>query len=119
MARYHGKVGFVLLKDNQVTGIVEEIAVEKPFFGKVLEHSRRWQSSDTITDDLRLGNQISITATDYAYKHASAIKYCEFMGQMWEVTDIRIKRPQIIMTLGTRPSDSAGGVAETCPKGMV
>lgn len=124
MARYHGKVGFVLLKDNQVTGIVEEIAVEKPFFGKVLEHSRRWQSSDTITDDLRLGNQISITATDYAYKHASAIKYCEFMGQMWEVTDIRIKRPQIVMTLGgvyngTRPSDSAGGIAETCPKGMV
>ena len=112
MARYHGKVGFLIQEDNQETGIVRDVVVEKTFFGKVIEHSRRWQSSDVITDDLLLGNQIAITAYDEAFKHASAIKYCEFMGNLWNVTSIKIKRPEIILTLGgvyngQRPSNSS------------
>lgn len=100
MARYHGKVGFLIPIDNQETGIVEDKVVEKTFFGRVLEHSRRWVSSDMVTDDLQLGNQIAITASDYAFKHASAICYCSYMGQLWSVTGIRIKHPEIILTLG-------------------
>ena len=112
MARFHGKVGFLIWTDNQETGIAEEEAVEKTFFGRILEHSRRWQSSDMVTDDLQLGNQIAITANDFAYAHASAIKYCEFMGALWNVTGIRVKRPEIILTLGgvyngTRPANPA------------
>ena len=100
MARFHGKVGFLIVTDNQDTGIVQEEVVEKTFYGRVIEHSRRWQSSDMLNDDLQLGNQISITAKDYAFKHASCIKYCEFMGGLWSVTSIRIKYPEIILTLG-------------------
>lgn len=100
MARYHGKVGFLVCEDNQETGMAEERAVEKPFFGTVLEHTRRWNDSDHLNDDLFLGNQISIVATDYAFKHASAIAYATFMGQKWKVTSMRVKPPQIILTLG-------------------
>ena len=42
MARYHGKVGFLIPEDNQETGVARERAVEKPFFGTVIEHTRRW-----------------------------------------------------------------------------
>lgn len=112
MARFHGKVGFVIYVDNQETGIAGEQVVEKTFFGKVIEHSRRWQTSDMVTDDLQLGNQIAITANDFVYKYASAICYCEWMGGLWKVTGIRVKRPEIILTLGgvyngARPSDPA------------
>ena len=100
MARFHGKVGFLVTKDDQTTGIVDEEVVEKTFFGRVPEHSRRWQSSDMVTDNLQLGNQIAITATDYAYKHATAICYCEWMGGLWKVTGIKIRRPEILLTLG-------------------
>lgn len=124
MARFHGKVGFLTWTDNQETGIAEEEAVEKTFFGKVIEHSRRWQSSDVVTDDLQLGNQIAITANDFAYAHASAIAYCEFMGGLWKVTGIKVKRPEIILTLGgvyngKRPAEPAGGPSGAGAKGVV
>ena len=100
MARFHGKVGFTIPEDNQETGIARNRVVEKPFFGRVIEHSRRWQSSDVVTDDLQLGNQIEITGNDYSFRYASAITYCEFMGGLWKVTGIRIHRPNITLTLG-------------------
>lgn len=100
MARYHGKVGFLISEDNQTTGIADERPVEKSFYGTVHEHVRRWDDSGHLNDDLSLGNQISIVATDYAFKHASAIAYAEYMGQKWKVTSVRLKPPQIIMTLG-------------------
>lgn len=116
MARFHGKVGFLIVTDDQTTGIVDERVVEKTFFGTVQEHRRSWQASDVVTDDLQLGNQISITANDFAYEHATAICYCEFMGQLWKVTSIRVARPRIILTLGgvyngERPYEPAGNVA--------
>lgn len=100
MARYHDKIGFLITEDNQVTGLVTETPVERIYFGKVLEHTRRWQSSDMVTDDLQLGNQIAITANDYAFKHASAIKYAMLMGCRWKVTSMKVKGPELILTLG-------------------
>lgn len=100
MARFHGPVGFRIETDDQDTGIVRDLVVEKSYYGKVIEHTRRWQSSDMVTDDVRLGNQIAITANDYAFEHATSIAYVWYMGGRWKVDSIRIKRPEIILTLG-------------------
>ena len=116
MARFHGKVGFTIYIDDQTTGIADEQVVERTYFGTVTEHRRSWNSSDMVTKDLRLSNQISITADDFAFKHASAICYCEYMGGLWEVSSIRVVRPRIILNLGgvyngARPPDTAGNPA--------
>lgn len=111
MARYHGNVGFLICEDDQETGIAEEKAVEKPFFGTVLEHTRRWEDSGSLNDDLKVTNQISVTATDFAFRHASAIAYATFMGQRWKVTSVRIKHPNIILTLGGIWNGSTAGPA--------
>ena len=100
MARFHGPVGFKISDDDQETGLAPDLVVEKSYFGRVIEHSRRWQSSDMVTDDLTLGNQIAITANDYAFRHASAISYIGYMGGLWKVTSIKVKPPEIILTLG-------------------
>ena len=100
MARFYGPVGFKISEDDQETGLSGDLVVEKSYFGRVIEHSRRWQSSDMVTDDLMLGNQIAITANDYAFQHASAISYVRYMGGLWKVTSIKVKPPEIILTLG-------------------
>lgn len=100
MARFHGTVGFLIEEDDQTTGIVRKTVVEKSYFGRVIEHSRKWQSSDSATDDVVLANQIAITANDYAFEHATTLAYVTYMGGRWKVTGIRIKRPEIILTLG-------------------
>ena len=116
MARFHGKVGFTIYIDDQTTGIADEQVVERTYFGTVTEHRRSWSPSDMVTDDLQLSNQISITADDFAFNHASAICYCEFMGGLWKVSSIRVARPRIILNLGgvyngARPPDTAGNPA--------
>ena len=100
MARFHGKVGFLIPHDDQETGVAQPEAVEKSLFGKVLEHTRRWDSGDQINDNLTVANQIAVTATDFAFKHASSIVYVHYMGGLWKVTSIKVKRPKIILTLG-------------------
>lgn len=100
MARFHGAVGFRISVDNQETGITEDLVVERTYFGKVLEHTRRWQTSDSVTSDLTLGNQIAITANDYAFKHASAICYVQYMNGLWNVTSVKVKGPELILTMG-------------------
>lgn len=100
MARFYGPVGFRISEDDQETGRARDLVVERSYFGRVIEHSRRWQSSDMVTDDLKLGNQIAITANDYAFEHASAISYIGYMNGWWTVTAIKVKPPEIILTLG-------------------
>lgn len=100
MARFHGAVGFVIPIDDQETGVIRDQVVEKTYFGRVIEHNRRWQTSDTVTDDLTIANQIAITATDYAFRYASAIGYVCYMQNRWKVTNVRVKGPELILTLG-------------------
>lgn len=100
MAKFRGKVGFLIPQDDQTTGIATEVPVEKLFYGKILEHTRRWDNGDHVNDDLTVANQISIVATDYAFQYMSAIRYVYFMGSAWTVTSMRVKHPEIILTLG-------------------
>lgn len=100
MARFHGRVGFYIEEDDQETGIPKRKVVEKPYYGRVLEHTRKWQTSDTVTEDLTFGNQIAIVANDYAFRNATAITHVEYMGSKWQVRSMRVKPPEIILTLG-------------------
>ena len=100
MARFHDKVGFFIEKDDQNTGIPKRTAVERTYYGRIIEPGRRFQSAENGAEDLVLGNQIAITANDYAFVHSSCITYVHYMGSNWKVTSVRIKAPEIILTLG-------------------
>lgn len=117
MARYHDKVGFIVHDDNQLTGKVTVRAVERPYYGRILEHTRRWESTEHLNDDLTVANQIAIIANDYAFEHLSAIAYAHWMHGYWKVTSIRIKGPEIILTLGGVWNGPTGAAAETAETG--
>jgi len=100
MAKFHDKVGFLIPYDNQETGMAGSTAVERTYYGRILEHTRRWESTEHVNDDLAVSNQIAITANDYAFKYMSSIAYVHWMGGNWKVTSIRVKAPEIVLTLG-------------------
>lgn len=108
---FHDKVGFLLYDDNVQTGISKKVPVEKPYYGTVLEHSRRWSPNDHPNDDLTLANQIKITANGYAFKHIRYIAYVHYMGGYWKVDSIRVQSPNIILSIGgvwNGPTAAAG-----------
>ena len=100
MAMFHGKVGFLIPETNEETGISTPKAVEKPYYGKVKEHARRWTPSEHPNDDLTLSNVIEITANDYAFKHHSCIAYIVYMGNYWKVESIGVNAPNITLHIG-------------------
>lgn len=122
MARFHDKVGFLIPVDNQETGISEPQPVERRYYGKIIEHTRKWETADHLLDNLNVTNQISITANDYAFKHASAIAYVRYMNGWWKVVSIRVKAPEIILTLGgvwNGPTVSSAEAAGTGSESLV
>lgn len=101
MEKFYGKVGYCVTTEDPVgSGIVKDVVTERKYYGDVLRNSTRWQSSDSINDNLTVSNRISILADAYAYQNFSLIKYVEWMGVLWKVDSIEVERPRLILSLG-------------------
>lgn len=100
MARYCGIVGYVETVEKTSGVWVDEIT-ERIYKGDTIKNTSRWNtSSNSVNDDLTINNQVGIIADPYAYQNFHHIKYAEYMGVKWKVTNIDVQRPRLILTLG-------------------
>ena len=99
MAKFYGKVGF-LRNEETAPDVYGEIHTERLYKGDVIRNQKRYQSSESLNDDVVLSNNISIVADSYANENVFAIKYVMYKGVPWKVTNVEIQRPRIILTLG-------------------
>jgi len=102
MPRFYGPIGFAkaVEGEGEREGIMENTVIERNYYGDVLRNTRRWEGGTDIHDNLRINNQISIVADDYAYDHYSAMKYCKWMGAYWKVTNVEVQIPRLLLTIG-------------------
>lgn len=104
MAKYFGAIGFALgcregTGENE--GIVKELPViERTYYGDVIQNGRRIENGSDINDDIQISNRISILADAYAMEHFFAMKYVDWMGTKWKVTNVDVQRPRLILTIG-------------------
>lgn len=99
MAKFYGEIGFVRTEEN-VPGVFEETYVERPYYGDVIKNARRWENGGQLNDDLSLNNTVSIVADDFAIQNLFAMRYVQWMGAAWKITNVEIQRPRIILTIG-------------------
>lgn len=99
MARFFGKVGFIKMEEES-PGVFVEKTTEKSYYGDVYRDSKRVQNGLGINDDMNINNQISIVSDAYANNHFWNISYVIWSGAKWKVTNIEVKRPRLILTLG-------------------
>lgn len=99
MAKWNGKVGYITTEKTK-PGVWEPKAVERPYFGDLLDNTYRRTETGKVNDDLSVANKISIVSDPFAYENFSAIKYVEFMGAFWEVSTAQVQYPRIILSLG-------------------
>ena len=99
MARFYGTVGYSETKETE-PGIWEELITERKYSGDVLKISKRWQSGESLNDDLVINNEISILADPFAFNNFHNIRYVEWMGAKWKVSKMEIQRPRITLSLG-------------------
>lgn len=99
MAKYHDVIGHV----NSVEirpGVWEEAATEREYYGDVMRNTHRWQTGDTVNDNLTLNNLISVVADPFAYENLHTMRYIKWNGTYWKINNIEIQRPRIIITIG-------------------
>lgn len=100
MAKWFGNIGFAFMEET-VPGVYEEKIVSRQYYGDVLRNTRRLQSSsENLNDDITINNEISIVADPFAGENIYAMRYIEFMGSKWKITNVDVQYPRLKLTIG-------------------
>lgn len=107
MARFAGKVGFGLTVET-APGVWEDTITEYVYFGEVLRNTLKSQEGQKVNNDLSVSNSISIVADAFAHEHIFAIRYVEWVGALWTITDVEIQSPRLLLRLGVKYNGPTG-----------
>ncbi len=100
MMRWYGKVGYSETVETK-PGVYQNQDTVREYYGDVKRNSTRWvTNSDSTNDDLTVSTQISIVADAFAFEKFYSIKWIEYMGVKWKVTNADPQPPRILLTLG-------------------
>jgi len=99
MAKFYGPIGYAVTTET-TPGVWTEEITEHFYYGDLLQNVRRLQSGDHLNDDINISNKISILADPFAYTNFHTIRYVEFMGTKWKVSEVDVQYPRLILTIG-------------------
>lgn len=99
MAKQCGKIGYANTVET-TPGVWTEEIVERKYYGDLIRNTRRLQSADKVNDDISINNELSIVADPYAMNNFHSIRYVEFMGTKWKVSNVEVQYPRLILILG-------------------
>jgi hypothetical protein len=99
MPKFHGRVGFGESAEAS-PGVYTDSIFEQSFYGDVIRQSRQLQQADALNENILVGNSISIVGNAYALEHSFAIRYVEWAGELWNVSNVEIQHPRLVLYLG-------------------
>lgn len=99
MAKFYGPIGFAETVET-APGVYTEKIVERNYFGDLTRNARRLQPTNQLNDSINITNEISIVADPYANEHFYAMRYVEFEGTRWKVSNVDVQFPRLILTAG-------------------
>ena len=99
MARFYGKVGFGVQTETS-PGVWQDAITEHDYYGDVLRISVNNRDNSTVNNDIVINNEISIISDDFAFANFSSIRYVNWMGVNWIVSNITVQYPRLILTVG-------------------
>jgi hypothetical protein len=99
MARFHGKIGYAQTTET-APGVYEEVITERVYYGDIDQNRRLLRAGDGVNPGITSGNSISIVADAFANEQYFAIRYVEWAGVRWTVSDVDVQPPRLILRLG-------------------
>lgn len=99
MAKYCGRIGYCKQVETR-PGVWEEQITTRQYYGDLIKNNRRLQSTEQVNDDINISNEISIIADPYANENFHSMRYAELMGTKWKITNVEVRYPRLILTLG-------------------
>lgn len=99
MAKFYGKIGYAETVETNA-GVWQEKITERSYFGDLVRNTRMSQSAGQLNDNINISNEISIVADPFANQNFHLMRYVEFMGAKWKITNVEVKYPRLILTVG-------------------
>lgn len=99
MAKFYGAVGYAETVKT-APGVWEEQITRRMYYGELGRNTRRLQSSDSLNDDITVANEISIVADPFARENFHRMRYVEYMGAKWKISNVEVQYPRLILTIG-------------------
>lgn len=99
MAKFYGVIGYANTVETK-PGVWQEQITERNYYGELIRNTRRLQSTGQLNDDINVANEISILADPFANQYFHAMRYVEYMGTKWKISNVEVKYPRLILTLG-------------------
>ena len=100
MAKWFGKIGYADSVIETSPGVYEEQITVRSYYGDVYRNTRLLQNSGNVNDNINIGNQFSIVADQFAELNFHMMRYVEYMGSKWKVTNVDVQPPRLILTVG-------------------
>lgn len=99
MAKFHGRVGYGETEEVD-PGVHADVIVERIYYGDVVQNRRSLRQGDSLNKEITVSNSISIVADAYAREHFFAMRYVEWAGKLWTVSEVEVQAPRLILQLG-------------------
>lgn len=97
--KWYGVIGYAETVETK-PGVWAEEITERTYYGEVAKNTRVLQSADQVNSNINISNSFSIIADPYANQNFHAIRYIEFMGAKWKITNAEVRYPRLILTAG-------------------
>ena len=99
MAKFYGEIGYAETVASK-PGVWTEQITKRNYYGELVRNTRRLQTVSQLYDNINVANAISILADPYANENFHSMRYVEFMGAKWKISNVEVQYPRLILTLG-------------------
>ena len=99
MGKWFGRIGYS--EQLEVSpGVWEEKITERQYYGDVVRNIRRLESSVNVNDDINASMEISIVSDPFALSNFHSMRYIEYMGSLWKISNVEVNYPRLVLTIG-------------------
>lgn len=99
MAKWYGKIGFAEPVETK-PGIWNDQITERSYRGDLSKNTYNLNSQNITTTNVNISNTISIISDPYADQNFPSMRYVEFKGTKWRITNVEVQYPRIILMIG-------------------
>lgn len=99
MGKWFGRIGYAEQLET-TPGVWEEKIVERNYYGDVVRNYRKLEPSGEVNDNINVSMEISIVADPYAIQNFHAMRYIEYMGSLWKLSNVEVNYPRLILQIG-------------------
>lgn len=110
MAKWHGIIGFAESVETS-PGIFTSTIVERKYVGEAIRISQNMQYSTSVEGGIRPRVQLRLLCDNYALDHISEMKFIEYAGKIWFVSDFDFVYPNITLNIGGVYNGKRSGTA--------